>query len=96
MPESPRHRPIDQGGKVPPAQGETIPARGEKHEPRLPHERDESATSEEREQPSQAEVGEQAYEDIERGLVDTGRGPVSNRVYKDRLKKDEPPAPDKA
>ena len=31
-------------------------------------------------------VGRQAHEDIERGLVDTDKGPVTDRVYNDKLK----------
>lgn len=95
---SPTHRkpPSDPAGDSPVDQGETIPVRGEKREPKLPHERDESADSQASEQPSQAEVGEQAYEDIDRGLVDTGRAPVTNRVYKERLRGEKPPPREKS
>ncbi len=91
MPDSPGKRSIDQGGQAPATQGETAQSRGEKPEPKEPYERDESAASQDSEAPTQAEVGEQAHDDIERGLVDTGRSPVTNRVYKERLKGNEPP-----
>lgn len=64
-------------------QGNTIPARGEtQHKvPRMPHERDESADSQSAQEPSGERVGRQAQEDIERGLVDTDKGPVLDQVY---------------
>ena len=59
-------------------QGNTIPVQGEtetQHKaPRLPHERDESADSQESLESSGQRVGGQALEDVERGLVDTDRG----------------------
>lgn len=91
MPDFPGERSIDQGSKAPASDGETAQSRGEKPEPKEPYERDESAASQDSEAPSQAEVGGQAHNDIERGLVDTGRSPVTNRVYKERLKGKEPP-----
>jgi hypothetical protein len=94
---SPTHgKPSGDPASEPPAdQGETLPARDEKREPKLPHERDESADSQAAEQPSQVEVGEQAHEDIDRGLVDTGRAPVTNRVYKEQLKGNKSPPREK-
>ncbi|MEP6792077.1 MAG: hypothetical protein ABI907_11945 [Ramlibacter sp.] len=59
-------------------QGNTIPGQGEtgtqRKAPRMPHERDESADSQESAEPSGRRVGSQAHEDVERGLVDTDRG----------------------
>ena len=51
---------------------------GERAEPRLPHEHDESSDSQ-----AQGERGviHQAKEDLDRGLVDTGRGPEADRAY---------------
>ena len=57
--------------------------RGETPEPRLPHERDESA---DQQGASAGEIGRQAKDDLDRGLTDTDRGPVLERTY-DRLKR---------
>ena len=51
--------------------------------PRLPHEHDESSDSQESQGGEPTEVGKQAHEDVERGLVDTDRAPVTDRVYRD-------------
>ena len=63
--------------------GKTVPAQGEKQEkvPRTPNERDESSDSQGTDEPSAARVGQQAKEDVERGLVDTDKGPVLDQVY---------------
>lgn len=63
--------------------GNTVPAQGETQEPvpRLPHERDESADSQAAQEQSGERVGKQAHEDIERGLVDTDKGPVLDETY---------------
>lgn len=52
---------------------------GDQRSPRLPHERDESSDS----QPGGDSDGviKQAHDDLERGLVDTDRGPVLDRTY---------------
>jgi hypothetical protein len=64
-------------------QGDTVPAQGETQErvPRAPHERDESADSQPSSEPSSRAIGQAAYEDIERGAVDTDKGPVLDRAY---------------
>jgi hypothetical protein len=46
--------------------------------PRLPHERDESTDSQ---VGGPREVMEQAHRDVDRGLVDTDRGPVLDDAY---------------
>lgn len=63
--------------------GKTVPAQGETQEPapRLPHERDESADSQAAQEQSGERVGKQAREDIERGLVDTDKGPALDETY---------------
>jgi hypothetical protein len=63
--------------------GNTVPAQGEKQQrvPRTPKERDESADSQASREPSGASIGRQASEDVERGLVDTGKGPVLDQAY---------------
>jgi hypothetical protein len=63
-------------------QGNTIPAQGETQDkvPRTPNEHDESADSQAAQQASER-IGKQAQEDVERGLVDTDKGPVLDQVY---------------
>ncbi len=46
--------------------------------PRLPHERDESSDSQ---QSGPRDVIQQAHDDVERGLVDTDRGPPLDETY---------------
>ena len=53
--------------------------------PRLPHERDQSSDSQQDQAASSAQ-GRQAMEDVERGLVDTDRGPEADRVYNEKVK----------
>jgi hypothetical protein len=54
--------------------------------PRLPHENDQSSDSQQQPDGKATEVGKQALKDVERGLVDTDRGPVTDRVYNDKVK----------
>lgn len=63
--------------------GNTVPAQGEKQDkvPRTPNEHDESADSQAAQQSSGERIGKQAQEDVERGLVDTDKGPVLDQVY---------------
>lgn len=63
--------------------GETVPAQGETQQPvpRMPHERDESAQSQASAEPSAQRIGQAAYDDLERGLVDTDKGPVLDKAY---------------
>jgi hypothetical protein len=70
-------------------QGNTLPVQGDKQRraPRAPHERDESADSQASEDPSARSVGRAGREDIERGVVDTDKGPVLDQVY-DRVRED--------
>ena len=49
--------------------------------PSMPHERDESTDTQARDEPSAQRVGEAAHDDIERGQVDTDKGPVLEQVY---------------
>lgn len=64
-------------------QGNTVPAQGEKQQavPRMPHERDESADSQAAQEPSGQRIGKQAQTDLERGLVDTDKGPALGQAY---------------
>lgn len=69
--------------------GQTTPVQGETQErsPRQPHERDESAASQERQEPSQERVGRQAHDDLERGLTDTDKGPVIDEAYEKQFRR---------
>jgi hypothetical protein len=58
----------------------TTPSRRNRREPRLPHERDESSDPGAPVQDETRKLGRQAASDIERGLVDTDRGPVLERL----------------
>lgn len=74
-----------------PGVGRTEQVRGDDVEPRLPHERDESADSQNGDEPGSREpsaerIGEQAFEDLRAGRQDTGRLPVTDQVYEE-LKK---------
>ena len=63
--------------------GNTVPAQGEKQQraPRTPNERDESADTQGTQESSGKRVGRQASDDVERGLVDTDKGPVLDQAY---------------
>jgi hypothetical protein len=54
--------------------------------PRLPHEHDQSSDSQQSQEGTAPRVGRQALQDVERGLVDTDRGPVVDRVYNEKVK----------
>ena len=80
------------GGERPDAsQGDTTMAQGESQHavPRMPHERDESADSQARMEPSNKRVGEKARADVESGRVDTSKGAELDATY-DRLREDVP------
>jgi len=70
--------------------GNTKVEQGGESAPRLPHEVDQSADSQQTPdgtEGSTPRVGRQAHEDVERGLVDTDRAPVTDRVYNDKVKR---------
>ena len=80
-------------GSGPSRRGETVTTQGETQErvPRMPHERDESADSQAASEPSARRMGEAAQEDLERGRVDTDKGPVLDETYdKVRENADDP------
>ena len=66
--------------------GKTQVEQGGESAPRLPHEHDQSSDSQQSPDGKAPGIGRQAHEDIERGLVDTDKGPVTDRVYNDKLK----------
>ncbi|AMM25077.1 hypothetical protein [Variovorax sp. PAMC 28711] len=67
--------------------GHTKVEQGGDSAPRLPHERDQSSESQETPDGEPTRVGKQGAEDVKRGLVDTDRGPVTDRVYNDKVKR---------
>ena len=81
-----------------PRQGNTIPELGSATDkqdkaPRQPHERDESADSQARQEPSNKRIGEIAHADLAEGQVDTDKGPVLDATY-DKVREGTP-QPDK-
>ncbi|MDQ7973937.1 MAG: hypothetical protein REJ24_15310 [Rhodocyclaceae bacterium] len=66
--------------------GQTKVEQGGESAPRLPHERDQSADSQATKEGQPPEVGRRAHDDVERGSVDTDRGPVTERTY-EKLKR---------
>lgn len=74
-----------EGRRDTPGVGRTERAKENVPGPRLPHERDESADSQQPGPPPQGEIGERAYRDAERGRPDTGRAPVLDRTYNDKV-----------
>lgn len=67
--------------------GKTKVEQGGESAPRLPHEHDQSSDSQQSQGGTPPAVGRQALDDIERGLVDTDRGPVVDQVYNDKVKR---------
>ncbi len=65
--------------------GKTKVQQGGNSAPRLPHERDQSSDSQETADGKPTRVGKQGHDDVERGLVDTGTGPVTDKVYNDKV-----------
>jgi hypothetical protein len=76
-------RPEDQ----PVSRGTTATEQGETQQrtPRQPNEHDESADSQESAEPSQGRMGEIARKDVERGLVDTDKGPVLRDLHEKKI-----------
>ena len=84
MAHPPKHRPTDPLTDPPreAQEGQTKVEQGGESAPRLPHEHDQSADSQTPPDGQPTEVGRQAHEDIERGVVDTDRGPVMDKLRK--------------
>jgi len=59
---------------------DTAPKGEKERMPRLPHEHDESADSQQTESADHT-IGKRAFDDLEAGRVDTDRGPVADGVY---------------
>ncbi len=60
-------------------QGETVPVMSEGRAPRLPHERDESSSSQ---SSGPRKIMEQASKDLEAGLEDSSMGPPVDETYR--------------
>ena len=67
-------------------QGATLPTRGGRQLPRMPHERDESSGSQSDGDDPVTNVGAQGHEDVSKGLVDTDRGPPMDELYGKELR----------
>ncbi|HYP84198.1 hypothetical protein [Variovorax sp.] len=81
MPRTATNPPDESKARVPDP-GTTRATKG----PRLPHERDESSDSQHQDNvPGDKE--RRAHDDVERGVVDTDRGPVTDRLYREKLKR---------
>lgn len=74
-----------------PTRSETLPEQGETQErvPRMPHERDESGSSQASEEPSGRRMAKAGQDDVERGVVDTDKGPALDQAY-DKVREGEP------
>lgn len=88
MPTLPQRRKSDPADREPTRArtGDTTMNQAHHRPPRLPHERDESADSQDLQQPDQQQKMQQAHDDVEQGLVDTDRGPVLDKVYREQVK----------
>lgn len=67
--------------------GKTKVQQGGEPAPRLPHEHDQSSDSQQTQDGQAPEVGRKAHDDVERGVVDTDRGPEADRVYNEKVKR---------
>jgi hypothetical protein len=78
--------------KPDPSRGDTVMQQGETQHgvPRMPHERDASADSQRKAEPSNDRMARAAQKDVERGLTDTSKGAELDDTY-DRLRADLPP-----
>jgi len=80
-PTDPKDPSKDAGG------GKTKVEQGGESAPRLPHEHDQSSDSQQTPDGKPTRVGRQAHDDVERGVVDTDRGPEADRVYNDKVRR---------
>jgi hypothetical protein len=73
----PSHKPADDDQAATP-QGETVPVMSEGRAPRLPHERDESSSSQ---NSAPRDVIRQAHKDVKAGIKDDDLGPPMDDTY---------------
>ncbi len=85
---TPKRRPPGPDEPTPHRPGQTTTNVSGEPAPRLPHEHDESADSQES---APHAVIQQAHDDVERGLVDTSRAETSDEVYNRNLRTPSPP-----
>ncbi|MEJ8840392.1 hypothetical protein [Ramlibacter sp. AN1133] len=73
----------DRQEATPPARGDTVTAQGEKQQPKaqLPHERDESASSQATENASARRMGELAHDGVMEGQQDTSKSQEMDATY---------------
>jgi hypothetical protein len=88
----PKRSPIETASRRD-ASGEPAPTAERVSRPRLPHERDAAADSQTPVPGPVSDIGAQAHEDLERGLQDTDRGPVTDEVYRESVKRATPKKP---
>jgi len=69
------------------------PHAGRRSEPQLPHEADESASNQHTDTAQNVQTGRQAKADIDRGLVDTDRAPVVDKLYREQFDPEHKVAP---
>lgn len=64
-------------------EGDTVTVQGEQQlpQPRMPHERDESADSQAPATAGNQRIGEIAHDSVQRGETDTDKGPVLDAAY---------------
>lgn len=86
-PADPTRKPLPAPGQQP---ERTTATRGGEREPRLPHERDQSSDQQGAAAEQPTEIGRHAARDQRRGLPDTDRGPVIERINAEHFR----PAPD--
>lgn len=65
--------------------GETVPVMSEGRAPKLPHERDESSSSQDS---GPREVIRQAHKDVKAGIQDSDIGPPMDRTYERQFRKE--------
>jgi hypothetical protein len=70
------------------AKGSTTASRNQAPEPSMPHEQDESSASQASATARQQDVGQQAYGDATDGSADTDKGPVMDKLYKQKVAPD--------
>lgn len=81
-PEADGHRANAKGGT---RHGETVPVLSEERAPKLPHEHDESSSSQDS---GPREVIRQAHKDLKAGIQDGGLGPPMDDTYQREFRSD--------
>ena len=66
-------------------QGANTASRDSARKSELPHEQDESSSSQASAAPQQKDVGRKAYDNATDGTADTDEGPVMDQVYNEKV-----------